>query len=163
MSGLDKGKIAVSFFLNNQRVTVECHPLRRLLDILREDLSVSSVKEGCGEGECGTCSVIFNGRLCLSCLIPASQLQGSEVLTVEGIVSTPEGRILTEAFVSEGGVQCGYCTPGFVLAGYIFLQNPGMDAGDAIDGNLCRCTGYHGIIRALERARDEVRKAAGDQ
>ncbi|NTU43827.1 MAG: (2Fe-2S)-binding protein [Nitrospirales bacterium] len=153
------GNISVSFFLNDELVTVDCRPLRRLLDILRDDLSITSVKEGCGEGECGACSVIFNGRLCLSCLIPASQLQGADVLTIEGVLNRPEGPVLTKAFVKEGGVQCGYCTPGFVLAGYLFLRSPGMDTKDAIDGNLCRCTGYHGIIRALERARDEISKA----
>ena len=147
----DNGSIDIRFSLNGRLETIKTAPLTRLIDILRNEFRLTSVKEGCGEGACGSCSVVFNGRLSLSCLIPASKLEGSEVLTVDGVIETERGRIIQEAFIKEGGIQCGFCTPGFILACYAFLDKTTCDIRDAIDGNLCRCTGYYGIIRAMER------------
>ena len=144
--------------INGKTRTIDSHPLRRLLDILREDFGLTGTKEGCGEGECGACAVILDGRLVNSCMIPAMQLRGKNILTIEGLGGT-EPDLLQRAFVEEGAVQCGFCTPGMVMAARaLFLQDkkPSREKiRDALSGNLCRCTGYEQIIRAVLRASDE--------
>ncbi|WP_213697687.1 FAD binding domain-containing protein [Acetomicrobium sp.] len=145
------------FTLNGQEVTVEASPLDRLLDVLREQLGYVGTKEGCGEGECGACSVILNGKLVNSCLVPALQVRGGDVLTIEGLDGEEDA--LQKAFVEEGAVQCGFCIPGMVLAARALLSaNPNPTREEikwALAGNLCRCTGYERIFRAVEKAAAE--------
>jgi carbon-monoxide dehydrogenase small subunit len=147
----------IELTVNGTLHTLETPPTRRLLDLLRDDLGLTAAKEACGEGECGACTVLFNGKLVQSCLILAGQADGAEILTLEGLQE--ETRALREAFVEEDAVQCGFCTPGFVLAGYDYLRNGGTADPEAIrtalDGNLCRCTGYYAILRAIEAAAKE--------
>lgn len=146
----------VTFKVNGREVTVTVPAHRTLLEVLREELDLTSAKEGCGKGECGTCTVILDGEAVNSCLILISQVQGREVLTLEGIA--PEGKLdpIQEAFVREGAIQCGYCTPGMVMsAKALLMKNPSPTREEikrAIAGNLCRCTGYQKIIRAVEVA-----------
>ena len=123
----------------------------RLLDLLREQLGLTGTKEGCGEGECGACTVMLDGRPVLSCLVPLMQCQGGEVQTIEGVAE--EAADLMENFVASGGVQCGACTPGIAVSSWALLQsNPSPSRGEvqeALAGNLCRCTGYEAIFRSL--------------
>jgi carbon-monoxide dehydrogenase small subunit len=139
----------------------ETPPDRILLDLLREELGLTGTKKGCGEGECGACTVIMNGRAVLSCLIPALKADGAEIMTIEGLAE--EGRLhpLQQAFLEAGAVQCGYCTPGMLLAAKALLdENPEPSVEDvkrAISGNLCRCTGYTKIIRAVQAAAESLR------
>jgi len=149
----------VSLVVNGASRRLDVPPLKRLLDVLRDDLSLTGTKEGCGEGECGACTVLLDGQVVDSCLIPACQLDGCEVLTVEGLAAA-SGALhpLQELFVTEGGTQCGLCTPGMLLAAKALLdENPDPSADDVrigIAGNLCRCTGYEKIVGAvLEAAR----------
>jgi carbon-monoxide dehydrogenase small subunit len=132
------------------------HNLSRLLDILREDLGLTGAKEGCGEGECGACSVLLDGKLVNSCLVPASQIDGSEVLTPEGLALSDAGRLLAECFTECHGAQCGFCTPGIMMASAALLrQNPDPDEQairEGLAGNLCRCTGYDMIVDAVQMA-----------
>jgi carbon-monoxide dehydrogenase small subunit len=131
-------------------------PMKRLLDVLREDLRLTGTKEGCGEGECGACSVIVDGEVINSCLVPVCQVNGSTILTVEGLAR--DGRLdpLQQAFLECGGAQCGICTPGMLIAARALLDenaHPSRDEiKEAIAGNLCRCTGYVKIIDAIEQA-----------
>jgi len=156
--------VIVSFTVNSSPHTVDVPPLRRLLDVLREDLGLTGTKEGCGEGECGACTVIVDGAAVDACLIPVCQCQGADLLTVEGL-GDPDGRLhpLQELFVSEGGTQCGICTPGMLLAAKSLLDaNPDPTRDDVrvgIAGNLCRCTGYEKIIDAVLAAARELREA----
>ena len=143
--------------LNGERREVSFAPLARLLDVLREQLDLTSVKEGCGEGECGTCTVLIDGVPRLACLTAAGQLDdGTRLLTAEGLAREPLGRALQEAFISEGAVQCGYCTPGMLCGSYSLLQSAAeLDEAclrEALAGHLCRCTGYTKILRAVQRA-----------
>lgn len=142
--------------VNGRSYDVSAHPLTRLLDILREDLELTGTKEGCGEGECGACAVLLDGRLVNACLIPALQLPGRDVVTIEGLGTEVAPDPLQEAFLEEGAVQCGFCIPGMVLAGRALLndrQRPSRDEiRHALAGNLCRCTGYERIFRAVECA-----------
>ncbi len=146
----------VNFVLNGKPVEVDVNPVDRLLDILRNNLGIKSVKEGCGEGECGACAVILDGKIVNSCLIPAISLNGSEVVSIEGIMGTPEYEIIKSAMDQAGAVQCGFCTPGMVLAIYSYLKENGTTDDEAIraylSGNLCRCTGYNMIIEAVKIA-----------
>jgi carbon-monoxide dehydrogenase small subunit len=143
-----------SFLLNGQSVEATGHPMERLLDVLREQLGRTGTKEGCGEGECGACAVLMDGQPVLSCLVPLFQCEGRRIDTVEG-VAAGDGllRETLERFVATGGVQCGACTPGIVVTLAALLernQNPSREeAREALAGNLCRCTGYEGILRAL--------------
>ena len=141
-----------TFTLNGQPVEADGHPMERLLDVLREHLGLTGTKEGCGEGECGACTVILDGEPVLSCLVPLFQCEGRRIETVEGIAAGP-ARDFLERFVSTGGVQCGACTPGIVVTAWSLLErNPQPsreEAREALAGNLCRCTGYEGILRAL--------------
>ncbi len=138
--------------INGRRVEVEGHPMERLLDVLRERLGLTGTKEGCGEGECGACTVLADGRPVLSCLVPLFQCPDRKIETVEALAAGP-ARGLVERFVAAGGVQCGACTPGIVVAAWALLEeNPRpsrRDVQEALAGNLCRCTGYEGIYRAL--------------
>lgn len=146
----------IALTVNGSRRVIDAPPLRRLLDILREDLGLTGSKEGCGEGECGACSVIMDGRLVNSCLVPALQLHGSEVLTIEGLGAGGAPDPVEEAFIAEGAVQCGFCIPGMVMAARSLLdrrQHPSREEiREGLAGNICRCTGYERIIRAVERA-----------
>lgn len=141
-----------SFSLNGQPATVEGHPMERLLDVLRERLGLTGTKEGCGEGECGACTVLLDGQPVLSCLVPLLQCEGRRIETVESLAEGP-ARSFLERFVASGGVQCGACTPGIIVTSWALLQeNPAPtreEAQEALAGNLCRCTGYEGILRAL--------------
>lgn len=141
------------FRLNGRPVTVDVPPGRRLLDLLRKDLGLTGTKEGCGEGECGACTVVVDGRPRLSCLTAAIQVDGKEVLTVEGLAARGKLHPIQKALVETAGVQCGFCTPGFVMISYALLsQNPRptrKEVREYLSGNLCRCTGYERIVEAV--------------
>lgn len=151
-------QIRISFNLNGSDVSVLADPNKRLVDFLREDMGMTSVKEGCGEGECGACTVIYNGKAVTSCLMLAGQVDGGAVITLEGVSKDGQLDVIQQAFVDAGAVQCGYCTPGMVLSAKALLdQNPNATKAEiqrAMSGNLCRCTGYTKIIKAVEMARD---------
>jgi len=144
------------FTVNGEEVALDVPGMRRLLDALREDLGLTGTKEGCGEGECGACSVLVDGEVVDSCLVPVCQVAGAAVLTVEGLA--PAGGLdrLQQAFLETGGAQCGICTPGMLIAARAFLDQGGEpideDIREAIAGNLCRCTGYTKIIDAIALA-----------
>ncbi len=148
----------IDLTINGAPIGADVDPLRRLLDFLREDRSLTGVKEGCGEGECGSCSVLIDGLLALSCLIPMGQMGGATVLTIEGLTAEQAEGLssIQEAMVAAGGIQCGICTPGIVLAAHaLLLACPQPTAGEvreALAGNLCRCTGYTAIQRAVLQA-----------
>ncbi len=150
-------KIKVSFKVNNKDYEIETTPLRRLLDILREDLKLMGTKEGCGEGECGACSVLIDGELSLACITPATQLEGKEILTIEGISDKDgEPSYIQKAFIDKGAVQCGFCTPGFVMATHKYIKDGGSNdetkIKEALSGNFCRCTGYAKIVDGVKEA-----------
>lgn len=144
--------MSVSFTVNEQPVEIDGHPMERLLDVLRARLGLTGTKEGCGEGECGACTVLLDGEPVLSCLVPLLQCAGRRIETVESLADGPAQSFL-ERFVATGGVQCGACTPGIVLTAWALLQrNPApteTETREALAGNLCRCTGYEGILRAI--------------
>ena len=146
----------VSFTVNGDRRDLDVPPLRRLIDVLREDLGLTGTKEGCGEGECGSCTVLLNGKSVNACLIPACQADGSSVLTIEGI--TPQDGLdpIQECFVHEGGIQCGICTPGMLLTAKELLDQNSDPSPEEIRqhlaGNLCRCTGYTKIVASVRAA-----------
>ncbi len=146
----------IQFFLNGLSVAREAHPLDRLLDILRTSEELTGTKEGCGEGECGACAVLVDGELVNSCMVPAVQVHGREVLTIEGLGSSKNPDLLQSAFAEEGAVQCGFCIPGMIMASRALLaENPHPCREEirfALSGNLCRCTGYEKIYSAVERA-----------
>jgi aerobic carbon-monoxide dehydrogenase small subunit len=146
------------FTLNGELREVAVPGMRRLLDVLREDLGLTGTKEGCGEGECGACSVILDGLVVDSCLVPVCQVEGAEIRTVEGLSDAETAALnpLQQAFLEAGGAQCGICTPGMLMAAQAYLDDGGGPDEDAIRtaiaGNLCRCTGYTKIIEAIEMA-----------
>jgi carbon-monoxide dehydrogenase small subunit len=146
--------MTIRFALNGKTVSLDVSGTRRLLDALREDLHVTGTKEGCGEGECGACSVLIDGQVVNSCLVAAGQVDGCDVVTVEGL-ALPDGTLspLQQAFIEQGAAQCGICTPGMLLAAHALLrENPRPSADDVrvgLAGNLCRCTGYTKIIDAV--------------
>ena len=146
----------ITFTLNENEVSVDVAPMARLLDVLREDLRITGTKEGCGEGECGACTVLVDGRAVNSCLIPAIQLQGATVRTVEGLARDARLHPIQEAFLKHGAAQCGICTPGFLMAAAELLaREPHPDRAqvrEALAGNLCRCTGYQKIVDAVAEA-----------
>ncbi|NOY23923.1 MAG: (2Fe-2S)-binding protein [Acidobacteria bacterium] len=146
----------IQFNLNGKAVFLKTDPMRRLLDVLRDDFSETGVKEGCGEGECGACSVFLNGKLVNSCLVAVGSITGMNVETIVHFQHTQAYRIIEQAFSDAGSVQCGFCTPGMVLAAYALLkENPDPDETDireAISGNLCRCTGYNMIVDGIKLA-----------
>jgi len=151
----------IEFILNDKTVAIETDPLRRLLDVLREDFGLTGAKDGCGEGECGACAVLLDGQLINSCLTPAGMVAGRRVLTIEGYRETPRYRVLAEAFAAEGAVQCGICTPGMIMAAEALLaHNPNpseAEIREGLSGNLCRCTGYNMIVHAVARAAEKGR------
>ena len=155
--------VAIAFVGNGMPVRLEVAPGARLLDVLRGPLALTGPKEGCGNGECGACTVLVDGRAVNACLFPALEADGAEVTTVEGLVG-PGGQLspVQRAFVEKGGVQCGFCTPGMVIAATALLRhNPEPDEAqirDALVGNLCRCTGYVQIVEAVRHAAAEIRK-----
>jgi len=153
-------KIKVSVKVNGKTEQIEDYPMARLLDILRINLELSGSKEGCGEGECGACSVFVDGELVNSCLMPLAQLHGKEIQTIEGIGSSADLNKVQKAFLECGGAQCGICTPGMVLASCDLLKRQSNPSRDDIkwhlSGNLCRCTGYMRIFEAVEKAAAEV-------
>jgi len=147
----------VAFTLNGQPVSVDGHPMARLLDVLREDLGLTGTKEGCGEGECGACTVLLDGAPVCSCLVPLAHARGREVRTIEALGGD---HALQRAFVAEGGAQCGACTPGMIMAALALPEKPSREEiRRGLAGNLCRCTGYEAIYRAVDRA---ARETAGD-
>ena len=148
--------IPISFTINGEAVTVDVHPMARLLDVVRQQLRLTGTKEGCGEGECGACSVLIDGELVNSCLTPVLQVEGASVTTIEGVANGEQLDAVQEAFIVHGGAQCGICTPGMVLAA-VSLRDRNPHASDdeirtALAGNLCRCTGYMKIFEAVRRS-----------
>jgi aerobic carbon-monoxide dehydrogenase small subunit len=140
----------VSFVVNGRRTKITAHPMKRLLDVLREDCRLTGPKEGCGEGECGACTVLVDGAPVNACLIPVAHVAGARVMTIEGL----KGRHrLQRAFVEHGGAQCGICTPGMIMAAVALGKKPTLDQiRVGLAGNLCRCTGYSAIYRSIQRA-----------
>ena len=146
----------ISLKINDKKIIYKGDPLRRLLDVIREDLSLFGSKEGCGEGECGACSVLKDGELVTSCIIPIGACNGCNIYTIEGIRDTEKGKCIIKAFADGGAVQCGFCIPGMVMAAYYLLEkNPNPTESDirlAISGNICRCTGYDLIVESIALA-----------
>lgn len=144
----------IGFVLNSSPVEIEAPADRRVVDLLREDLGLTGTKEGCGAGECGACTVLVDGESKLSCLMLAAQLQGRTLTTIEGMADQGVPHPIQEAFVEQGAVQCGFCTPGMILAAVDMLQRGQASTRDEIrqglSGNLCRCTGYQKIVDAVE-------------
>lgn len=157
----------VRFKLNGKWVEVDTKPNEILLDTLRLKLGVRSVKRGCETAECGACTVLLDGKPVYSCTILTPMVEGREVITVDYLADTGEIQPLMEAFAEHGAVQCGFCTPGFVLTAYAFLkQNPRpseWEVRKAVEGNLCRCTGYQKIIEAILDAAERMRKGNGSK
>ena len=150
------------FTLNGTSTDVSAFPMKRLLDVLREECSLSGTKEGCGEGECGACTVLIDGEPVVSCLVPFAQVEGASVLTIEGLGGNHP---LQHAFMREVGAQCGICTPGMIMAAMGLVAEPRPPSmakmREALAGNLCRCTGYEAIYRALRTAHSAGRLAEG--
>lgn len=150
------GKIGISFQVNGQAMAFESYPMARLLDVLRRDLGLTGTKEGCGEGECGACSVLVDGVLVNSCLIPVAQAQGARIVTIEGLTADDKLQSLQKVFLECGGAQCGICTPGMILASAHLLEkhpSPSLDEiREGLAGNICRCTGYAQIVEAVAEA-----------
>jgi len=143
----------VRFTLNGREVSFAGSGARRLLDVIRENLGATGTKEGCGEGECGACSVIIDGEVVDSCLVAVGQVEGSDVITVEGLADGGRLTALQQAFIERGAAQCGICTPGMLLAAHALLEQSrrltAEDVREGLAGNLCRCTGYTKIIDAV--------------
>jgi len=148
--------------VNGEQVEVDVKPNETLLDVIRNKLHLTGPKEGCGNGECGACTIIYNGRPVNSCLVLAPEADGAEILTVEGLSKNGKLHPIQEAFIEESAVQCGFCTPGFIMSAKSLLDrnpNPAKeDIVEAFAGNLCRCTGYEPIIKAVQRVAKEGRK-----
>jgi carbon-monoxide dehydrogenase small subunit len=149
-------RLSIQFVVNGTPVAVDVPPMKRLLDVLREDLQLTGTKEGCGEGECGSCSVRMNGELVNSCLVPVLQAQGASIQTVEGLASGCDLHPLQQAFLNCGGAQCGMCTPGMLMAATQLLAlNPQpslAEIREGLAGNLCRCTGFMRIFESVIEA-----------
>jgi carbon-monoxide dehydrogenase small subunit len=154
----------IRFIVNGKLFEREVDTETRLLDLLREDLHLTGTKEGCGEGECGACTVLIGGRPVNSCLVLAPQIDGAEILTIEGLADGDRLHPIQQAFVDAGGVQCGFCTPGFIMSIHALLRDTPDPTDDeirfALEGNLCRCTGYAKIIEAVRLAAQRMREAA---
>lgn len=153
-------KIAVRCEVNGQPREFHAYPMSRLLDVLREEATLTGCKEGCGEGECGACSVILNDELVNSCLVPIAQCDGARITTIEGIATTDQLHALQKSFVGCNGAQCGICTPGMILAAVVLLrqtpQPTELQVREALSGNLCRCTGYTKIFESVLSACREL-------
>lgn len=145
--------MSIACRINGESRRLSVHPLKRVLDVLREDLGLTGTKEGCGEGECGACTVLLDGEPVNACLIPALHLDGAELRTIEDLVQAERLHPMQEAFVVEGGAQCGICTPGMIMAALAVRRGAHRgEIREALAGNLCRCTGYEAIYRAVQRA-----------
>lgn len=146
----------LNFLLNGQEFSCETLPDRRVVDLLREDIGLGGTKECCGSGECGACTILVDGESRLSCLMLAAQLSGRNVVTIEGVAQNGEMHVIQKAFVEYGAVQCGYCTPGMILASLDLLRRIPEPTREqvrhSLSGNLCRCTGYHKIVDAVMAA-----------
>ncbi len=155
-SSQEHAQCEISFTVNGKSHTVRAYPMERLLDVLRHDLELPGTKEGCGEGECGSCSVLVDGVLVNSCLIPVLQASGSEIVTIEGLASDGRLQVLQQSFLDCGGAQCGICTPGMILASVHLLNKKPQptleEIREGLSGNLCRCTGYMQIFEAVADA-----------
>ena len=149
-------KCDITLTVNGKRVTVRAYPMERLVDVLRHELDLTGTKEGCGEGECGSCSILMDGALVNSCLIPVLQAKDSTIITIEGVHADRRAQEVQQAFLEFGGAQCGICTPGMILAAYHLLQKKPQptveEIHEGLSGNLCRCTGYLQIIEAVREA-----------
>ena len=165
---MSQPRATICFIVNREKHSVDVEPMKRLLDVLREDLRLTGAKEGCGEGECGSCSVRMNGDLVNSCLVPVLQAEGAEIQTVEGLASSGTLHPLQQAFLDCGGAQCGICTPGMLMAATQLLSvnpHPGLsEIREGLAGNLCRCTGFtrifESVIAAAARPADSAREAS---
>lgn len=151
----------IDFKLNGNNVSVEAPPMKRLLDVLREELAVTGTKEGCGEGECGACSVMMDQTLVNACLIPIAQCEGMDILTIEGLGTQENLHPLQQAFLECGGAQCGICTPGMIMASFELLkkcpQPSESQIREGLAGNLCRCTGYMKIFDSVKKASEVLK------
>jgi aerobic carbon-monoxide dehydrogenase small subunit len=150
-------RVDIPVFVNGESKTLSAYPLERLLDVLREQLRLTGTKEGCGEGECGACSVMIDGQIVNSCLVPVAQVEGASIKTIEGIaIGADQLHAVQQAFIECGGAQCGICTPGMVMAAVDLLEkNPNPNEEEirnGLAGNLCRCTGYMKIFESVVRA-----------
>jgi len=149
-------KTEIEFKVNGESHTLDVFPMARLLDVLRENLHLTGTKEGCGEGECGACTVILDGEIVNSCLVPVAQVNGASITTIEGVAVGDQLHAVQQAFIDHGGAQCGICTPGMILAAVDLLErNPTpteADIRNGLAGNLCRCTGYMKIFESVVRA-----------
>ncbi len=157
----------IHFIINGRYEERDVSANQRLLDLIRDDLQLTGTKEGCGEGECGACTVLVDGEAVASCLVLAPQVDGKEILTVEGLTQGGELHLVQRAFVEKGAVQCGFCTPGFIMSTYALLSK-NSDPSDeeimlALEGNLCRCTGYAKILEAVHYAVELMRQETVEQ
>ena len=154
----------VKFVLNGELVSPDLDPSRRLIDILREDFFLTGAKEGCGEGECGSCTVLMDGLPVHSCLVLAGQLEGHEVLTVEGLAQNGELDLLQNAFVENNAVHCGFCTPGMIMSAKgLLMKNPDpseAEIREALSGNICRCSDYRQIVMAVKDAAKRLQEVS---
>ena len=160
-------KVTIKLNVNGEPRSVEAYPMERLLDVLRHALQLTGAKEGCGEGECGACSVVLDGALVNSCLVPALQADGAQIKTIEGVATGDQLHAVQQAFVEHGGAQCGICTPGMVLAAVSLLEHTPRpteaDIRAGLAGNLCRCTGYTKIFEAVVRACEKQPTVTSDR
>jgi len=151
-----RGQCVISFTVNGVAQYISAYPMERLLDVLRQHLGLTGAKEGCGEGECGSCAVLLDGVLVTSCLVPVLQAQGANIITVEGLSQGSQLHGLQQALLDAGGAQCGICTPGFLMAACHLLNRTSQptpaDIKEGLSGNLCRCTGYAQICEAVAEA-----------
>lgn len=152
--------MTIDFILNGKNVSYELESDKRLLDFIRDDLKLTGTKEGCGEGECGACTIIVNNKAVNSCLMFTSEINGTNVLTIEGLEKNGEIDLIQQAFIDKGAVQCGFCTPGFIMsikALLIINPNPSEEEIiESIEGNLCRCTGYYKILDAVKEVINKI-------
>ena len=159
--------VSLACRVNGAEVELQGHPMSRLLDVLRTGLHLTGTKEGCGEGECGACSIFLNGQLANSCLVPLIHASGADIVTIEGVASADRLHDVQQAFITHGGAQCGICTPGMVLAAVALLERVPQPSEDdirtALAGNLCRCTGYMRIFEAVLEACRSTQSAPSDR
>lgn len=159
---MPSSKVTIRCTVNGAKVAFQAYPLARLLDVLRDELKLTGTKEGCGEGECGACAVFVDGKLVNSCLIPVGQLNGANIVTIEGVAQGASLNGVQKAFLEKGAVQCGMCTPGMVMAAVGLLKaNPRpneKEIREGLSGNLCRCTGYQKIVQSVAEASGLERK-----
>ncbi|MBN2299909.1 MAG: (2Fe-2S)-binding protein [Acholeplasmataceae bacterium] len=148
--------MSIKFILNHKEIELNLDPSMRFLDVLRNHLNLTGPKEGCGEGECGACAILMDGQIVHSCILPLANVNGKEIMTIEGYKETKRYQMLADSMLEEGGSQCGICTPGMMIAAESLLShNPKPTEEEiriGISGNLCRCTGYNMIIKAIQTA-----------